>query len=127
MHRLDVLPRLTAMTRRVIASTALALSFATSVAANVHLRVTARGRPGAEEPVRLPVALESGGRFVTSVPAAVLDLRFASEGLAPRYFPALDLSRPAVRDLGAIVLTPGASVAGWVSVPERRPSFANVA
>ncbi len=226
MHRLDVLHRLTPVARTFIASCSFALAVAATAAANVHLRVVARGAAcaeevtlrirqcdrdpcagaarevrqrvgedrllavaddrrwivdvaapagcwspplaidahpllpssdlavyraarvrgrakrsdgaalqqltlqftplGADEPMRLPLVLERDGSFTGSIPAAVLDLRLVSEGLAPRYFSAVDLTAAGPHDLGEIVLTPGASVAGWISVPERRPSFANV-
>ncbi len=73
-------------------------------------------RRGGHRPfVTCPLA---DGRFLCPVPAGRLDLRLGAPGFVALYSWGVDIGRRETEDLGVLKLRPGASVVGWVQIPD---------
>ncbi len=82
----------------------------------------ARGaRLGAEPPPgRMDCPVDANGRFSCDLPAALYDLQIAPRPFVPAYLSGVRVDPAARRELGAIPMRRGASIAGWVAVDGAR-------
>lgn len=58
------------------------------------------------------------GEFTCELPAAMIDLTFRAEGYVPVYRWAIRIEAAKDRDLGKLLLRPGASLSGWASLDD---------
>lgn len=72
------------------------------------------------QPTTLVCPIADDGSFRCAVPAlSAADLRLRATGFASRFFWGVDLRNERARDLGLVMLRPGASVVGRVELPAR--------